>query len=95
MGYNFGKKSQSMKGTGETIKQTDLANFSIQTGIFMRENGRTIKRMAMGHTPTRMEQGIMESGRMISSTVLEWKGGLIMQSMRGSIVRERNMARAS
>ena len=88
-----GKTVPSTKVTGVSTKLTATESSGMLTEIFSRVNGKTIRQMAMEFTFTKMEPGMRENGKMIFSTVKAKKSGLIIQCMKDTTTKERNMVR--
>ena len=91
----YGLTSLAMKAAGQMTRRMVSESSSMLTVMFMKEIGKTTKQMDREHTLMQMEPDTQESGRMINSMVKEWKLGLIMQYMKGSIRRERKTGEES
>lgn len=71
----FGLTALSTKASGARIKLMARASFGMQTVIFMKENGLTIRLMDMEFTSTRMVLNTRATGRMICKRAEALKRG--------------------
>ena len=71
----------------------DMVNLFMQMGIFMSDNGKTIRLMGLVTISMQMELLIMESGRTINNMVKGLKHGLMEQGMKEHILKGKNMER--
>lgn len=62
-----------MKEIGNWIERAVLVNFTMQTEIFMRENGRIIKQTARGFIYIKTVHFMMDNGRMTCMMVRDRK----------------------
>ena len=72
-------------------KQMVMVLYIMLMEIYTKESGSMIKLMAKVFILMLMEQIIMVNGKMINSTDLELKSGLMEQFMKGIILKERKM----
>ncbi len=74
-----------MRVSGNRIKPMVKEPSITQTAMSMRDNGLKIKQTGRGSIPTPTEPNTQVSGRMISSTVTEFKSGWMGKNMRENI----------
>lgn len=67
----------------------------MQMVMSMKETGWMIKLMDEDSTLIQMDQGMKESGKMINNMALELRDGQTEHNMKDSILKGRNMEKAS
>ena len=71
-----------MKESGETTKQMVKVNSGMQTEMFMKVNGTTIRLTDMDYIFISMVQNMKVNGKMISKMAGELKAGLMEANMK-------------
>ena len=75
-----------MKETGRWVTLVGKVSFTTLMVMFTRGLGITIRPMATELTLMRKEQGMKDTGKMISNTEKEWRPGMKGQSMKEFII---------
>ena len=74
-----------MKDNGELTRQMEKGFSITQMEIFTRAVGSMIRLMAKGFIPIQTEPNMLDNGKIIISTALEYKNGLMAKNMKDSI----------
>ena len=90
MDAKSGKMVLSMKAIGNSTKRVVEASSGTLMGIFLRENGLTIKPMDMVFIFIKMALNTRVTGKMIFSMVMVKKSGQMAQSMKATIKKAKN-----
>ena len=89
--FKFGKMVPSMKGIGDSIKLAGMENSGMLMATFLKANGLTIKPTDTVSTFIKTALDTRENGKTICSMEKVKKSGLILQCMKDSIMKEKNM----
>lgn len=90
-GNKYGKILLFMKGIGKMIKLMEEEDLFMQQAMFMRDNGRMIRLMALEYTQELMDQVIQVIGLRISSMDMVFRNGWTTLLMMESIFKGSNM----
>ena len=93
--FRFGLMDHATMVTGNLTEPVAKEGCSIMKETFMRENGTMIWQMALAITSMQMVAGTKETGKTISSMVLERNSGLMDQALKGIITWVRNRGKES
>lgn len=83
--HKYGQMEANMKDNGELTRQMEKGSFITQMEIFTRVIGSMIRLMGKGFIPIQTEPNMLDNGKMINSTALEFKNGLMAKNMKDSI----------
>ena len=84
-----------MKVIGKMIRLMEEEDLFMRQGMSMKENGKTIKLMAMEFIQELMDQLILVIGMRINSMDLVFRNGMITLPIRENILKDINMELAN